>query len=326
MWYRNFKERFQSNQAVTIAVVGDSTTSGFGANPSQNTWTNGIEYSCVNAPRYGENWCALLADGVTPNPVYINTTGFPSQEQQDNVNIPSAVRLLRTEAETRNASSKVYNYGGSGWTALDHRSGNTIPTIANLTPKPELVILNLGINSAKNNLTQDDDLNYLIRQVISYGMIPVLAKPNNIGVAYSPSGNWDIDSYPLDWCPMDNWYQIRNGIDILGKKYGLDVIDLGTPTLEVDITKQYDSFHPNHFGYQAIADKYIAWLDSDLSNTVNTEITMHLNNANVDTLTNKNNGELAIKTSNGIIRLKLSQNTGTGLFITTSLGTYEVAK
>lgn len=325
MDYKTFKDKFQSWQEVTIAVVGDSTTCGFGSNPSPNTWTNGLEYGCVNLPRFGENWQEFLSDGVTPNPVYINTTGYPSQAQQDNINIPSGVRLLRTEVESRNANSKVYNFGGSGWTAHDHVINGTISILSSLNPKPELIIINIGINSAKNNLTQDADLNTIIEQVISNHMVPVLVKPNNIGVAYSTNGDWIAESTPDQWYPMDNWYQIRNGIDISSWKYGLDVIDLGTTTMEIDITKQYDSFHPNHYGYVDMFNKYINWMDTISVPVEKDTNIIDIKNSNYN-LKNSINGELAIMTSNGIIRLKLTKEMGIGVNVKTSLGTYGIEK
>jgi len=256
------RTKFQNNGVINIAVIGDSTTCGFGANPSPNTWTNGLSYGCVNQPRHGENWQPYLADGVTPNPVYINTSGYPSQAQQDNVNIPSAVRLLRTEVERRNASSKVYNYGGSGWVAADHVSSGTVALVAGLTPKPDVILFNLGINSAKNNNTQIADLRILVSQALSNNILPILVKPNNIGVAGSPSGSWSATATPDTWYPMDNWYQIRNGIDTVANENGLSIIDVGTPDMQLDITLLYDPFHPSNLGYQVIANKYISFLDS----------------------------------------------------------------
>lgn len=246
---------------MVIAVIGDSTTCGFGANPSPNLWTNGLAYGCVNQPRHGENWQPLLIDGITPNPVYINTTGYPSQSQQDNTGIPSAIRLLRTEIESKNATSEVYNYGGSGWTAGDHVTAGTVAIVAALNPKPDVIFFNLGINSAKSNSSQDADLRTLVDQAMANGILPILVKANNIGVANSPSGNWEATSCPDNWYPMDNWQSVRDNISDIAFDNGLDVIDLGTDAGLLDETLLYDSFHPSNLGYEEIFDIYKIWFD-----------------------------------------------------------------
>lgn len=298
---REIQNNYIAGNQIVIAIIGDSTTSGFGCNPSPNTWINGLSYGCVNLPRFGENWNQYLADGVTPNPVYINTTNYPSQAQQDNIGIPSAVRLFRTNIENKNASSKVYNYGGSGWTVSEHLSSNTVSTVAALVPKPDVVFINLGINSAKNNIVQTPGYNTLIQQCLDADMNVVLVKPNNIGVAYSPSGSWVAESYPNQWYPMDNWYQIRNGIDNSASLFNLEVIDAGTPSMELDITLLYDGFHPSNLGYQVIANKYINFMSN-----VKEKSFITIGNRTYDKLDNSN-GAFRIKTSRGIAKIPLSK-------------------
>jgi lysophospholipase L1-like esterase len=265
--FNEFKIKYQNNEQIAIAVIGDSTTGGFCANNGINLWTNGLPYACVNQPRHGENLQRYLEDGVTPNPVYINTVGTPTQEQQDNIGIPSAVRLLRTAVETRNNSSKVYNYGGSGYTASTHISFGTVATVANLVPKPDVIFFNLGINSAKNNESQDADLRTLVAQSIANDMLPILVKPNNVGVADSPSGSWRADSCPDNWYLMDNWQSIRDNIQQIADVNGLEVIDLGADNTLGDITLLYDSFHPSTLGHKAIFDIYNEFLESSIADS-----------------------------------------------------------
>ena len=293
-----FKTKYQNSEQVALAIIGDSTTSGFGANPSPNLWTNGLAYGCVNNPRFGENWKAYLADGVTPNPYYINTTGFPSQAQQDNTGIPSAVRLLRTAVESRNGGSEVYNYGGSGWTAGNHVSEGTVATVAALVPKPDVIFFNLGINSAKSNASQDTDLRTLVSQAIANDILPILVKPNNIGVADSPSGSWGATACPDNWYPMDNWPSIRNNIQQIADDNGLSVIDLGTEDGILDETLLYDSFHPSNLGYEAIYRIYDNFLGSPV--IVGSHLVKIRNGRYYDNVVNGNSA-FKMKTSTGRI-------------------------
>ena len=251
---------YGNGDKIVIAVIGDSTTSGLGANPSPNKWKDGHSYACVNQPRHGENLQSFLVDGITPTPLYINTTGFPTQAQQDNINIPSAVRLLRSAVELKNSNSKVYNYGGCGWIAKKHIENKTVAKVAALDNKPDIIFFNLGINSAKNNKSQDSDLRILVEQALSYGIVPVLIKPNNIGVAESPSGQWKADSCPDNWYLMDNWQSIRDNIQEIANDYNLEVIDLGADNTLGDVTLLYDSFHPSNLGHKAIFNIYHSWL------------------------------------------------------------------
>lgn len=250
---------FTSGQPLAIAIVGDSTTGGFGANPGPNVWAgNGLSYGCVNPPNFGPNW-------TTGDPLYINTGGFPSQAQQDNVGIPSATRLLRTYLEGINPASKVYNYGGSGYTAAAHVAGNTIAAIAALSPRPQAVFIALGINSAKNNNGQDADLRTLVAQALAQGILPVLVKEHNVGVAGSPAGNWSDTATPDQWFPMDNWPNIRAGVDQIAAENGLEVIDLGDPSGALDVSLLYDPFHPSAKGYREIFARYKKWLGAGVA-------------------------------------------------------------
>lgn len=248
------RQKYNNGEKIIIAIIGDSTSSGFGANPSPNTWINGLSYGCVNNPRFGENW-------NNDNPYYINTTSIISQAQQDNIGIPSAVRLFRTGLENKNQSSKVYNFGGSGYTADTHIANGTVASVLSLSP--DAIFFNLGINTAKNNGSQNTSLRTLVAQAISGGVLPVLVKPHNIGVAYSPSGNWSEIATPDQWYPMDNWQSIRDNIQQIANDYNLSVIDLGTDTGELDITLLYDPFHPSNLGYKKISEIYKKWISGD---------------------------------------------------------------
>jgi len=233
-----------NNEQVVIAVVGDSTTCGFGANGGANLWTNGLSYLAVNS--YNPNW-------QSDSPYFINTSGMPSQEQQDNKNIPSAVRLLRTSLESVNTTSKVYNFGGSGYTAQMHLSGGTVGYVASLSPKPQVIFLNLGINSAKNGESQDAALRGLVSQAIANDILPILVKPHNI--AY-----WSMTATPDIWSPFGGWINYRNNIQQIADDNNLSVIDLGSDDCLVDITLMYDGFHPSNLGYSRIAKIYEEWL------------------------------------------------------------------
>ncbi len=241
-----------ASSPVTIAVLGDSTTAGICCNSYPNVWTNGYSYGCVNLPDFSPNL-------VASSSYFINLTTYPSQPQQDNVLIPSAVRLLRTYIESLNASARVYNFGISGADAAIHITAGTVAIIAAKTPKPDVVLINLGINSAKNNVDQTTDLQTLITQVLAANMQAVLVIPNNVGVAYTAGGIWVAESTPDQWVPMDNWPATRNGIKALAGSNSLEYIDLGSDDGVLDITGLYDAFHPNSIGYQRIANIYKAW-------------------------------------------------------------------
>jgi hypothetical protein len=254
-YVNNFLNKYANGEQISIAVIGDSTSMGFGANGGPNTWSNGLSYAFLNDPK------SLNLD---PESEFYLGADFPyiSQENQDKTGIPSAIRLLRTEVESKNNDSKVYNYSGSGWIANTHLLYDTVSKIARLFPKPDIVLINLGINSAKKNCGQKDDMRELICQVIQGGMTPVLVKPNNIGVAYSPDGSYAAASSPDEWFPMDNWPEIREEIDQLSDEYNLEVIDLGSDDGFIDITLYYDSFHPSAAGYQVIFEKYNEWMNN----------------------------------------------------------------
>jgi hypothetical protein len=248
------RQDFQSGNIIKIAFIGDSTTAGFCCNSYPNTWTNGLSYGCVNQPLYGPN--------LQPSsPYYINTSTLISDAQFNNTGIPSAIRLLRTQVEAANASSKVYNYGWSGSTAAVHVGYGTVAAIAALAVKPDVVFINLGINSAKNNQSQLADLTTLVTQCIAADMLPILVKANNIGV-YSVTGAFDADSTPDTWIPMPYWQTTRAEIATVASGYNLDVVDLGSPSGALDITKLYDAFHPSNVGHAEISTKYLAYLNS----------------------------------------------------------------
>ena len=256
---------YDNGDKIIIAIVGDSTTGGFGANPSFNKWKDGHAYGCVNQPRHGENWQKFLLNASKiPNPSYINTTGFPTVDQQSNVNIPSATRLLRTAVSSKNNNSKIYNYGGSGWTANDHIQYYSVAKLSKLQQKPNIVFFNLGINSAKNNKSQDKELRILLQQAISNGILPILVKPNNIGVADSPTGIWRADACPDNWYLLASWQSYRDNIEKIGKDYNITVIDLGADNTLGDVKLLYDSFHPSNLGYLAIFKIYNHWLQTHI--------------------------------------------------------------
>nr|WP_319566283.1 SGNH/GDSL hydrolase family protein [uncultured Rhodoferax sp.] len=252
--YGQLKSLVAAGAQVSLALVGDSTTAGFGANPGANVWPgNGRAYGCMNNPSFGPNWDSA-------SPYYLNTTGIPTQAQQDNVGIASATRLLRTYMEALNPTSKVYNFGGSGYTAATHVANGTVVALAALAIKPQAAFLALGINSAKNNGGQDADLRTLVAQLVAADILPILVKEHNVGVAFSTGGDWSATATPDQWYPMDNWPSIRANIDTIAADNSLEVLDLGTPDGVLNVSLLYDPFHPSNLGYQVIFEKYVAWL------------------------------------------------------------------
>jgi len=248
-----FKLNFQQGLPISIAVVGDSTSGGFGANGDAN-------------------W-------IQTSPYAINLNHFPSQAQQDNTEIPSAVRLLRSYVESVNPLSKVYNFGGSGYKAASHLQVGTIAQIAALTPKPQIVFIATGINSAKNNQYQTNDLIALINQVKNYGMIPVIVIEHNIAIDGS-------------WTSMPFWLNIREATASLAQSYDLDLIDLGTPDGAIDTSLLHDAYHPSAKGYQVIFQKYKQWLSN---------CAVIIAGKKIGTIAN---GEIFIKTSKGLMQVK----------------------
>lgn len=238
------KTKVNNKEQVVIAIIGDSTTCGFGANGGVNLWSNGLSYLCVNS--YNPN---LQSD----SPYFINTSGTPTEDQQNNKAIPSAVRLLRTYLEADNTLSKVYNLGVAGYTASMILSSNLVGYAANLSPKPQAIFFNLGINSAKNGQSQDGALRALVSQAIANDILPILVKPHNI--AY-----WSMTATPDTWVAFGGWINYRNNIQQIADDNNLSVIDLGSEDCEVDITLMYDGFHPSNLGYVRIAKIYEEWL------------------------------------------------------------------
>ncbi len=174
------------------------------------------------------------------------------------------MRLLKTKVQSKNVNSNIYNFGVAGWTARDHIDNKTIQKVASLVDRPNIIFINLGINSAKKNLSQDHDLRILIEQVLSYNILPVLIKPNNIGVADNSKGVWKLDSCPDNWYLMDNWQNVRDNIEEVAKDYNLPVIDLGSDNTLGDISLLYDSFHPSKLGHKAIFVIYNTWLEKHI--------------------------------------------------------------
>lgn len=228
----NSRHRKLSYSSLRIAYIGDSTGAGFGANGAAN-WDSG-------------------------SPYFINTNSFPSAAQQENTAIPSAVRLLRTYLEARGTESTVHNYSVAGRTAADHVSAGTV---AALTERYDFALVELGINSAKQNLTHEAELTTLIGQLKARRIQPVLVKSHNIGVAYTANGIWVENSLPSEWVPMDNWPTYRLVVSSVAAREGIDVVDLGTPDCLLDTSLLHDSFHPSEAGYVAKFTKLKTWID-----------------------------------------------------------------
>lgn len=243
-------DKYNNGEQLVIAVIGDSVTSGIEANAGPNLWTNGVSYAATNQPNAYPN--------LDPaSPYYINESTYPSQAQQDNLAIPSGVRQFRTLIEARNSTSIVTNWGIPGRDAAGHLTSGTVALVATQVPKPDVVIINLGINSAKNRVSMLADLRTLVDQVIAQDMFVVLAQPNNIGVVGSPAGSWDETSTPDNWYPLDYWPVTVNEIKTVSVERNTGFVNTGTDDLQLDVTKLYDPFHPNAEGFTDIANRYI---------------------------------------------------------------------
>lgn len=249
---RQIIKKYNNGEQLIVAVIGDSTSAGIAANSGPNIWTNGVSYAAVNQPSAYPN--------LDPaSPYYVNADTYPSQEQQENKEIPTAVRKLWTALQAKNAESVVYNYSIPGWDAKGHISSNTVAQVANLVPKPQIAIVNLGINSAKNKQSQLADLRIIVDQLLANGIFVLLAQPNNIGVVGSPSGSWSQTVLPDDWYPQDYWPNTVNEIKTVHRERSTGFVNAGTDDLNLDITKLYDPFHPNEAGFEDIANKYLNW-------------------------------------------------------------------
>ncbi|AUR95712.1 SGNH hydrolase-type esterase domain protein [Vibrio phage 1.211.B._10N.222.52.F11] len=245
-------DKYNNGEKLVISVIGDSVTSGIEANSGPILWTNGVAYAATNQPNAYPN--------LDPNsPYYINDTTYPSQAQQDNLAIPTAVRQFRTLIEAKNATSVVTNWGIPGWDAAGHLSSGTVALVAAQNPKPDVVIINLGINSAKNRVSMLADLRTLVDQVLAEDIFVLLAQPNNIGVVGSPAGSWDQTSLPDTWFPLDYWPTTVAEIKTVSSERNTGFVNTGTADLQLEIEKLYDPFHPNEVGFADIASRYLNW-------------------------------------------------------------------
>ena len=276
--------------AFAVAIVGDSTTCGFGANPDPGVSpVNGLAYAYYNTqPAVGVehlyNWNEPAGN---PYAIPLLGNGLEDQSGANYANIPSVPYLLELWLKNISSSNAVYNFGGSGWTAGDHVSNNSIAALAIKNPRPDIVFIATGINSAKDSQSQQYDVTTLINQCITQynidgKMKPVLVKLHNVAVD-SVTGTWSgvsnggsnyscpfkPDNITVNWVPMPYWTTTRAGIDTLASaNYGaytasngpIPVLDLGTANGVIDVTKQYDPFHRNAAGYADSATKYEAFL------------------------------------------------------------------
>lgn len=313
--YPTIVANYRSNLPINIAVIGDSTSMGYGANGGPNLWTNGLSYAysnwLIDPNMVGWNWYegndySIYTDGsarITPG-------------TQANTSIPSAIRLLETYLVSKNASSHIYNYSGSGWTAGSHVTNSSISAIAGLSPKPDLVLIPLGINSAKNSASQNADMQTLVTQALANGIIPVLVYENNIAMD-SRTGSWfgpdSAYSDPNYWVKWTDWGSYRTSMASIASNNSIPVVDTGDVSLDIEITKLYDPFHPNASGYVQIYKKYRTWLDSVPNITTATLPAGETNTAYSQTMSGTS-GSLPYvwSVSSGELPTGLSINSGTG--------------
>jgi lysophospholipase L1-like esterase len=209
------KDNLRAGFPVKLAVIGDSTSCGFGANGDAN-WD-------VNSP------------------YAIPFSGYVSQAVQDNIAIPSAVRLTRTWIEQLNPASKVYNFGASGWRADEHVNAGTVSSV--LALQPDAVIIALGINSAKNGQSQSSALSTLISQLQSGGVEVFISLGHNLANLNTTT-------------PMPFWITMRNEMKTVAANYNCQVIDPGSDDGAIIPSLTHDGFHPSALGYVEIYKKY----------------------------------------------------------------------
>lgn len=252
---------FAAGNPLSVAYLGDSTGMGYGSNPTPaNAWTNGRVYAfsnnAVNPNNIGDNWYAGNAYSLEPTlPGY---AGQITQVAQDNVLIPSDVRLLRTWMESINPANKVYNYSISGGTAATHIIFDSVGRAALQTPKPSIVLISLGINSVKSGNTMINELTALADDCIANGMLPMFVHEANPGMDSRTGTWWGLGgppsnySEPTYWVPMTGWSAYRTAVEVLAASIGTVVVDAGTPDGAIDLTLLYDPYHPSAEGYQVI--------------------------------------------------------------------------
>ena len=248
--------KYKNAEQLVISVIGDSTSRNLGVNAGTNVWTNGVAYAATNQPNAYPN---LNID----SPFYTELSTYPTQEQQDNLLIPSAVRKFRTLIESKNPTSIVANWSVPGWDAYTHLNNGTVALVKNQVPKPQICIINLGIISARNRMSMTYDLRTIVDELLAAGIFVLLAQPNNIAVVGGQSGSWNETSLPNTWFPLDYWHTTVAEIKTVGMERNTGFVNVGTENLQLDITKFYDPFHPNEDGYADIADRYIAWFENN---------------------------------------------------------------
>jgi lysophospholipase L1-like esterase len=249
--WTNFRIAVVNNSAVTIGVIGDSTSMGYGANPDANLWTNNLSYGYLNQPNFGPNWTAGdLLEILTLGNGQLDTI------TQHNYNIPGIFQLMEQWLIGKNASSVIHNYAGSGWTASSAVTEGSVALLAAQTPKPDVVFIAMGINSAKNGQFSDhaSSCRILVNQCISNGMLPILVKEHAICA-------WDYtySLSPDQWTPLSGWDSYINEMDVIaGENIGVPVINLYGNSTPFDITHMYDPFHPSNLGYAHLFSVYQA--------------------------------------------------------------------
>ena len=234
-----------NNDAVSIGVIGDSTTCGYGANPGSVIWAGDDTAHGFNNTGWGPNWTDL-GEGLLITII----SYFTSPETMANVDIGSPARLLKTALVARNASSEVYNYGYSGYDADFVLSQDTVGKLALRVPKPDAVFVNIGINSAKVGSSDLPALTSIMADITANDMLPILVLGHNVG-------NWNTGD-PSTWSPMSFWWSTyRPDVKGLRDSGGYDFLDMGTDIQSLDTTLLYDPFHPTNKGYVDIAQGYI---------------------------------------------------------------------
>jgi len=268
----SLKDKLRARLPVCVAVIGDSTTCGFGANGDAN-WD-------INSPFVIQPF-----------------SGFVLQSVQDNLSIPSTSRLTQTWLQQLNPASTFYNMGNSGGRAEEHVTANTVTSLANRSPRPDLIIIALGINSAKNGQSQSVALTTLVQQVQSYGIQCVISLGHNVANLNTTT-------------PMPFWLTMRSQMKAIANTYGCEIIDAGSDDGAIIPALTHDGFHPSALGYVEIFKKYKGFLGGVVkiaTKSFNTSV----------------NGALRIKSTSGTLKLNLTRDNG-ATKIKTSMGVFTI--
>jgi lysophospholipase L1-like esterase len=279
--YSDLIAKYQSGQSIVLGILGDSTSMGFGANPEPGgaTW-NGLVYGALNT-NWSPNWS--IESGWED--VCMGSEGLITYASAHDYRIPGTWQLMEQHIQLKNASSRVANYAGSGWTAGTAIGNGVVASV--LAENPDAVFVNFGLNSVKNKQYSDHAANVrsICTSIVNAGVLCVLVKENN---AYSIE---TFTSPPASWAQMVGGayaaYPWKSYVDLMDTIQGehtagaVMVVDLYSPTSiggdannAADKSLLYDCFHLNAAGYQVIANTYAVFLGDVSANITSSNVSV----------------------------------------------------